>query len=65
MPKSALQPRLPYLEDFTQGQMRAIGAAGPAITMIVAGVVHLRRKENFAINLVLLAMAVIVAVGRF
>lgn len=42
-----------------------LAAVGLAITMVLAGVVHLRRKENFAINLVLLAMAVIVAVGRF
>ncbi|MFI6597540.1 DoxX family protein [Nonomuraea sp. NPDC050536] len=91
VPKTALQPRMPYVEDFSQGQIRAIGAieglgalglvlpwatgiapvltplaaSGLAVTMVVAAGVHLRRKENFAITLVLLAMAVIVAVGRF
>ncbi|MFG1965504.1 DoxX family protein [Nonomuraea sp. NPDC049028] len=42
-----------------------LAAVGLAITMIVAAQVHRRRKESFAVNLVLLAIAVIVAVGRF
>ncbi|MFI6317888.1 DoxX family protein [Nonomuraea sp. NPDC050556] len=91
MPKDRLQPRLPYVEDFSQGQMRAIGvvellaaiglvlpwatgiapvltplaAAGLAVTMVLAAAVHRRRKEPMTVNLVLLAMTVIVAVGRF
>ncbi|MEU7837044.1 MULTISPECIES: DoxX family protein [unclassified Nonomuraea] len=42
-----------------------LAAVGLAITMIVAAQVHRRRKESFAVNLVLLAIAVIIAVGRF
>ncbi|SDI37518.1 DoxX family protein [Nonomuraea jiangxiensis] len=90
-PKERLQPRMPYVEDFSQAQIRGIGAvevlgglgvvvpwltgiapvltplaaAGLGITMILAAAVHRRRKENFTASLVLLAMAVIVAVGRF
>ncbi|MFI6503103.1 DoxX family protein [Nonomuraea typhae] len=89
--KERLQPRMPYVEDFSQGQIRAIGAvealgalglvlpwatgiapvltplaaAGLGVTMVAAAAVHLRRKENFTVNLVLLAMAVIIAAGRF
>ncbi|MEU4222897.1 DoxX family protein [Nonomuraea sp. NPDC026600] len=90
-PKDKFKARMPYVEDFSQQQIRAIGAVellgalglvlpwatgiapiltplaavGLGITMIAAAEVHRRRKENFAVNLVLLAMAVIVAVGRF
>ena len=90
-PKDKFKARMPYVEDFSQPQIRAIGAVellgalglvlpwatgiapvltplaavGLGITMIVAGEVHRRRKESFAVNLVLLAMAVIVAIGRF
>ncbi|MFI7701365.1 DoxX family protein [Nonomuraea sp. NPDC049480] len=89
-PKEKLQPRMPYVEEYSQQQLRGIGAlevlgalglvlpwatgiapvltpiaaAGLGITMIVAAQVHRRRKESFAVNLVLLAMAVVVAVGR-
>lgn len=91
LPKERFRERLPYVDDFSQAQMRGIGvlellggigivlpwatgiapvltplaAAGLAITMILAAAVHRRRKEPFAVNLVLVAMAVIVAVGRF
>ncbi|MCA2223769.1 DoxX family protein [Nonomuraea aurantiaca] len=90
-PKETLQPRMGWVDDFSQAQVRGIGAveilgalglvlpwatgiapiltplaaAGLAITMIVAAQVHRRRKESFAVNLVLLALTVIVAVGRF
>jgi uncharacterized membrane protein YphA (DoxX/SURF4 family) len=79
-----------YREDFTGGQLKAIGAlevlggigvvlpwatgiapvltplaaAGLGITMIAAALVHRRRKEPFAVNLVLLAMAIVVVAGR-
>ena len=44
-----------------------IAAVGLAITMLLAMVVHYRRKENSAIgfNAVLLVLAVVVAWGRF
>jgi hypothetical protein len=42
-----------------------IAATGLAVTMVLATVVHLRRHENVAVNLVLLALAVFVAWGRF
>ncbi|MEV0383527.1 DoxX family protein [Nonomuraea sp. NPDC050643] len=41
-----------------------LAAAGLGLIMIGAALVHRRRKEGFAVNLVLLAMAVIVVVGR-
>ncbi|WP_327092860.1 DoxX family protein [Nonomuraea sp. NBC_01738] len=89
--KNKLRDRLPYVEDYTQGQMRAIGAieavaavglvlpeatgiapvltplaaAGLAITMVLAALVHRRRKESIAVNLVLLAVALVIAIGRF
>jgi uncharacterized membrane protein YphA (DoxX/SURF4 family) len=44
-----------------------LAAAGLALTMVGAVVVHARRKEtmNIAVNLVLIALAVFVAWGRF
>ncbi|MFE7569232.1 DoxX family protein [Streptomyces sp. NPDC057539] len=44
-----------------------LAAAGLAVTMVGAAVVHARRKESSAIvvNVVLLALAVFVAWGRF
>lgn len=89
--KERVRDRMPYVDDYTQGQIRGIGAVellggiglilpwatgiapiltplaavGLAITMVLAAQVHRRRKEPIAVNLVLLAMAVIVAVGRF
>lgn len=91
-PKEKLAERTPYVEDFSAGAVKAIGAlevAGaiglilPAITkiapvlvplaatglalmMVGAIVVHLRRGEkSIAVNIVLLALAVFVAWGRF
>ncbi|WP_219462151.1 DoxX family protein [Nonomuraea rhizosphaerae] len=90
-PKEKLQPQMPYVEDFSQAQVRAIGAVealgalglvlpwatgiapvltpiaavGLAITMALAALVHVRRKENFTVNLVLLAIAAVIAIGRF
>lgn len=91
VPKERVRDRMPYVDDYTQGQIRGIGAlellgaiglvlpwatgiapiltplaaVGLAITMVISARVHLRRKEPITVNLVLLAMAVIVAVGRF
>jgi hypothetical protein len=43
-----------------------LAATGLAITMVLATVVHLRRGETrIVVNLVLLALAVFVAWGRF
>jgi uncharacterized membrane protein len=42
-----------------------LAATGLGITMVLATVVHLRRRESIVINLVLLALAVFVAWGRF
>ncbi|MFI6394127.1 DoxX family protein [Nonomuraea sp. NPDC050547] len=89
--KERVRERMPYVDDFTQGQLRLVGlveflgalglvlpwatgiapiltplaAVGLAATMVVAAGVHVRRKENFAVNLVLLAVAVVIAIGRF
>ncbi|MEV0612232.1 DoxX family protein [Nonomuraea sp. NPDC050404] len=41
-----------------------LAAAGLGLIMIGAALVHRRRKEGIAVNLVLLAMAVIVVAGR-
>jgi MYXO-CTERM domain-containing protein len=41
-----------------------LAAAGLGLIMIGAALVHRRRKEPFTVNLVLLAMAVVVVVGR-
>ena len=92
-PKEKLAPRMPWVEDFGSGAVKAIGAAevlgaigvvlpgitkiapilvplaatGLALVMVGAIVVHLRRGEKQALgaNLVLLALAVFVAWGRF
>ncbi|MFI6817903.1 DoxX family protein [Nonomuraea sp. NPDC050328] len=90
-PKERLQPRTPYVEDFTQSQVRMIGAVealgglgvilpwatgiapvltpiaalGLAVTMAVAARVHVRRKEPFTVNLVIAAVAIVIAIGRF
>ncbi|MFI9557273.1 DoxX family protein [Nonomuraea endophytica] len=89
--KERVRERMPYVDEFTQGQLRLVGlveflgalglvlpwatgiapiltplaAVGLAVTMVVAAGVHVKRKENFAINLVLLAVAVVIAIGRF
>ena len=41
-----------------------LAAAGLGLLMIGAALVHRRRKEGMAVNLVLLAMAAIVVAGR-
>ena len=93
-PKAKLaESGMAWTEDFTQGQVKGIGAveilgaiglilpaaldiapvlsalaaAGLAVTMLLAAVVHARRgeKSNIAVNLVLAALAVFVAVMRF
>ncbi len=91
--KEELAPRMPYVEDFSPGIIRFIGAlellaaiglvvpllvgiapgltawaaVGLVLVMIGAALTHLRRKEPQAIgmNLVLLALAAFVALGRF
>ncbi len=47
--------------------LSALAAAGLAITMLLAAIVHARRGEtsNIVVNLVLAALAVFVAVMRF
>jgi uncharacterized membrane protein YphA (DoxX/SURF4 family) len=42
-----------------------LAAAGLALIMIGAIIVHVRRKEQFAFNVVLLVLAGVVAWGRF
>ena len=93
-PRAKLQERMAWVEDFTDGQVKAIGAVellgaigvvvpgifkivpilvplaatGLAITMVLAFVMHARRgeaKESLGANLVLLALALFVAWGRF
>lgn len=91
--KAALAERMAWVEDYSAGQVRAIGAVevlgaigvvlpalvgpwpwlvpwaatGLALVMIGAAVTHLRRGEAplVAVNVVLLALAVFVAWGRF
>ena len=57
---------LPAARDFAS-ILSAVAAAGLAITMLLAAVVHARRgeKSNIVVNLVLAALAVFVAVMRF
>jgi uncharacterized membrane protein len=86
--------RMPWVQDFSQGQVKAIGAievlgalglilpavtgiapvlvplaaSGLAIVMVLAAVMHLRRGDGAAAvvpNVVLFALAVFVAWGRF
>lgn len=92
-PKEKLATNMAWVEDFSPGQVKAIGlveilgaiglilpaatgiaviltplaALGLALTMLVAAIVHVRRKEfpMVAINLVLMALALFVAIGRF
>jgi hypothetical protein len=93
-PRAKLQERMAWVEDFTDGQVKAIGAiellgaigvvvpgilkiapilvplaaTGLAITMLLAVVMHARRgeaKESLGTNLVLFALALFVAWGRF
>jgi hypothetical protein len=92
-PRKELAPKMPYVEDFSDGAIKAIGAVevlgaigvilpaatgiapiltpiaatGLALVMVGAIIVHLRRKEPQAlpINLVLFALAALVAILRF
>ena len=92
-PKAMLAENMPWVEDFSDSQVRAIGlveilgalglilpaatgiavvltplaAAGLALTMVGAAVVHARRKEfpNIAVNVVLGGLALLVAILRF
>jgi uncharacterized membrane protein YphA (DoxX/SURF4 family) len=92
-PREKLMARMEWAEDFTDGQVKAIGAvellgavglvlpaatgilpwltplaaAGLAVTMVLAALVHVRRKEvSFVpVNLVLAALAAFVAWQRF
>jgi len=93
-PRAKLRERMAWVEDFTDGQVKAIGAiellgaigvvvpgilkiapilvplaaTGLAITMLLAFVMHARRgeaKESLGTNLVLFALALFVAWGRF
>lgn len=92
-PREKLIARMEWAEDFTDGQVKAIGAvellgaiglvlpaatgilpwltplaaAGLAVTMVLAAVVHVRRKEMqlVPVNLVLAALAAFVAWQRF
>jgi uncharacterized membrane protein len=92
-PREKLIPMLPYVEDFTARQVKAIGSletlgalgmilpaltrilpwltplagVGLALVMVGAAATHWRRNEQhlIPINLVLLALALFVAYGRF
>ena len=93
-PRSTLAARMPWVEGFSDAQVKGIGlievlgaigvvvpgivkivpilvplaATGLAITMILAFVMHARRgeaKQSLGVNLVLFALAVFVAWGRF
>ncbi|MGO8904781.1 MAG: DoxX family protein [Solirubrobacteraceae bacterium] len=92
-PREALQKKTPYVEDFADGQIKAIGtvevlgaigvvlpaaigvapiltpiaACGLALTMVVAAATLIRRGEysHVALNVVIFALAVFVAVERF
>lgn len=92
-PRAELQPKMPWVEDFSDNQLKAIGiiellaglgmilpwatgiapiltpiaAAGLVVVMILAAVVHVRRKEfsGVPVNVVLGALALFVALGRF
>ena len=93
-PRAKLRERMAWVEDFTDGQVKAIGAiellgaigvvvpgilkiapilvplaaTGLVITMLLAFVMHARRgeaKESLGTNLVLFALALFVAWGRF
>ncbi|MEO2255445.1 DoxX family protein [Paenibacillus amylolyticus] len=57
---------LPYATGIAP-MLTPIAALGLGIVMILAGGLHVKRKENQAIgmNVILLALAVFVAIGRF
>lgn len=93
-PKEKLAERMAWVNDYSAGQIKAIGAvevlgalglilpavtgiapilvplaaAGLAIVMVLAAIMHLRRGDGAAAvvpNIVLFALAVFVAWGRF
>ena len=93
-PKEKLAERMAWVNDFSAGQVKAIGAVevlgalglilpavtgiapilvplaatGLAIVMVLAAIMHLRRGDGAAAvvpNIVLFALAVFVAWGRF
>jgi uncharacterized membrane protein YphA (DoxX/SURF4 family) len=92
-PKAELQPKMSYVEDFSDGTIKLIGAtellaaiglilpwatgilpvltplaaSGLVLVMVLAAVVHVRRKEYSAIlfNAVLGGLALFVALNRF
>ena len=92
-PKEQLAEQMGWVEDFSQGTIRMIGALevlaaiglvvppllgvasvlaplaalGLVLLMVGAMITHARRRElsNVVVNVVLLALAVVVAVGRF
>jgi uncharacterized membrane protein YphA (DoxX/SURF4 family) len=93
-PRLQLQAQLPYVEEFTDGQVKTIGglevlaaiglilpsvlrvapvlsgaaAVGVVLLMIGAIVTHVRRDEvnaRLSVNVVLLALALVVAWARF
>jgi uncharacterized membrane protein YphA (DoxX/SURF4 family) len=92
-PRLALAGQLPYVEDFSDAQIKGIGAlellsviglvvppvlhiatfltplAAVGLVLLMGGaiVTHLRRSEPqmAAVNVVLLVLAAVVAVGRF
>jgi uncharacterized membrane protein len=93
-PKEKLAERMAWVNDYSAGQVKAIGAvevlgaiglilpavtgiapilvplaaAGLAIVMVLAAIMHLRRGDGAAAvvpNVVLFALAVFVAWGRF
>ncbi len=91
--RAALQSKTPYVEDFTDAQIKTIGtlevlgaigvvlpaavgvapiltpiaACCMALTMVVAAVTLIRRNEpsHVALNVVMFALAVFVAIERF
>ena len=93
-PREKLQKNLPWVEDFSDGQVKGIGAievlgalglvlpaiggiapwlvplaaAGLAITMVIAAIMHLRRGDGVSSIVspaVLFLLCVFVAWGRF
>jgi hypothetical protein len=92
-PKAELQPKMGYMEDFSGGTVKLIGAvellaavglilpwatgilpvltplaaSGLVLVMVLAAVVHIRRKEYSAIlfNAILGGLALFVALNRF
>ncbi len=92
-PREVLQQKTPYVEDFTDGQVKAVGtvevlgaigvvmpaalgvapiltpiaACGLALIMVFAAATLIRRGEyaHVALNVIIFALAVFVAIERF